>query len=85
MSKQLIAAALAAAAMFAASHTLYAQTLTSSQLNERTIERRAVEAGFWGMSLVNYERMAQALVATRRVRSTRSSTGRGPPTGRTRR
>jgi hypothetical protein len=38
------------------------QTLTPTQLAERTVHRRAVEAVIWGMPIVNYDLMYQAMV-----------------------
>jgi hypothetical protein len=64
-SKPLITAALTAASMFVTSHTPYAQTLTPSQLAERTIERRAIEAVNWGMPVVNFDRMVQAMLGAK--------------------
>ena len=62
-----------------------AQTFTADDLSNRTIQRRAVEAVIWGMPAVNYDLMFQAMVTGQGRASTRSSTGRGCPTGRTRR
>ena len=58
---------------------------TPEELAQRTIERRAVEAVIWGMPAVNFELMFQAMVNGQGATSTRSSTGRGLSTGRTRR
>ena len=41
----------------------HAQALTTDQLAERTIERRAIEAANWGMPVVNFDRMVQAMLA----------------------
>lgn len=40
-----------------------AQSLTPDELNRRTIERRGVEAVIWGMPVVNFDRMFQAMSA----------------------
>ena len=51
-----------------------------TELAERTLHRRAIEAVIWGMPAVNAELMYQAMVATPKPTSTRSSIGRGPYT-----
>ena len=44
-----------------------AQTsLTPAQLTERTVERRAIEVANWGMPVVNFDRMAQAMLGAKR-------------------
>ena len=58
----------------------------TDDLARRAIERRAVEAVIWGMPAVNYRPDAAGDAHQDRRRSrTRSSTGRGRATGRTRR
>jgi hypothetical protein len=37
-----------------------AQALSAKDLQSRTLERRALEAAFWGMPLVNFDAMRQA-------------------------
>jgi hypothetical protein len=64
-SKQLAIAAFAAAATLATWQTLRAQTLTPTQLAERTIQRRAIEAVNWGMPVVNFDRMVQAMLGAK--------------------
>lgn len=39
-----------------------AERFTGEELERRAVQRRASEAALWGMSLVNFERMAHALV-----------------------
>ena len=51
-------------------------SLSSEEIRRRTIQRRAVEAVIWGMPAVNFDLMFQAMSATPRATSTRSSTGR---------
>ena len=38
------------------------QLFSSTELAERTVHRRAVEAVIWGMPVVNYDLMYQAMV-----------------------
>lgn len=62
-----------------------AQKSSSDEVNGRTLERRAAEAVIWGMPAVNYDLMLQEMLTKTAAKVMRSSTGRSPLTGRTRR
>jgi hypothetical protein len=53
---------LAALALFCLSASAHTRNLTAEDLTRRTIERRAIEAVVWGMPVVNYDLMYQAMV-----------------------
>jgi hypothetical protein len=55
-------ASLTVLALIAATVAAHAQTYSADDLVRRTIERRAVEAVIWGMPVVNYDLMYQAMV-----------------------
>ena len=78
------ALAFSAIALLSVAITAQAKDLAPEDLVQRSIERHAVEAVIWGMPAVNAELMFQAMKDAGRT-STRSSTGRGPSVGRTRR
>ena len=61
-SKPLAVTVIAGVISLTSAQTPHAQTLTASQLAERTIERRAIEAANWGMPVVNFDRMVQAML-----------------------
>jgi len=65
LTKPLIAAALTAAFTVVCASPSIAQTWTPSQLTERTIQRRAIEAANWGMPVVNFDRMVQAMLGAK--------------------
>jgi hypothetical protein len=63
MKDSIVVPTLAALTMLASMSASHAQALTTDQLAERTIERRAIEAANWGMPVVNFDRMVQAMLA----------------------
>jgi hypothetical protein len=65
MMPKVFTTALAIGASLMTSGASLAQSLTPSQLNERTIERRAIEAANWGMPVVNFDRMVQAMLGAK--------------------
>lgn len=54
--------ALVILALLVPSTTAFAQPLTTDDLVRRSTERRAVEAVIWGMPVVNYDQMFQAMI-----------------------
>ena len=62
-----------------------AQNFSADDLARRMIERRAVEAVIWGMPAVNTDLMRQQMLTKTAGEPTRSSTGAGRSTRRTRR
>jgi hypothetical protein len=53
---------IAALALIGSFGSAYGQTPSADEVSRRTVERRAVEAVIWGMPVVNYELMYQAMV-----------------------
>ena len=58
---------IAAAALISAAlgQPALGQKFSTDELNRRTIERRAVEAANWGMPVVNFDRMVQAMLGAK--------------------
>ena len=55
-------AALATLALASLTTTALAQSYSNDDLARRAVERRAIEAMIWGMPVVNYDLMYQAMV-----------------------
>ena len=62
MTNSMIVPWLAVVTMVASLNGSHAQTLMPDQLAQRAIERRAVEAVNWGMPVVNFDLMLQAMI-----------------------
>jgi hypothetical protein len=55
---------LAASALMWATTSALAQDFSPGELTSRVIERRAVEAVIWGMPVVNFDLMLQAMIGS---------------------